>query len=217
VYTVLKPTLSEDYDQGNIKRVQNIIKLSIKYMVLLSVPFFFGILLFHQEITALLSTEEIAKEGSFIAIFTSITGLVYIFQRFTTLALALAKKTKILGGGTVFAAILNLVGNMILIPSLGIAGAATTTLISYSVVTVIYALFSKRYISLKIDLLEITKIIVSAVGMYISLYIIISYQPIYFLYLVPVGVLIYFGILISFKGISREEIGFLKKLASRNN
>jgi len=212
VYFVLKPTLSEFYDNGGIDRVKKLLNLSMKYTLLLSIPFFFGILLFHHELTALLTTGEIAREGSFIAIYTALGGIIYLNYRFTSLILILLKKTKVIGKVKIFAALINIIGNIILIPVLGILAAALTTIASYTFFTFITYWAARGYLFPKINLGTFFKIIGSSAIMYISLYALLFYFDPYFLYLVPIGIVIYFAVLTICKGISKKEIQFLKKL-----
>jgi len=212
VYFVLKPTLSNLYDNGRKKEVKKLLTHSMKYTLVFSIPFFFGILLFHQELTALLSTAEIAREGSFIAIFTALSGIIYLHYRFTSLILILLKKTKVIGKVKIFAALINIIGNIILIPILGILAAALTTIASYTFFTFITYWVARGPLFPKISLGTFFKILGSAALMYISLYVLIFYFDPYFLYLVPIGVVIYFAVLTICKGISKKEIRFLKKL-----
>lgn len=209
---VLQPALADIFDDGNVQEVKKILNLSIKYTFIVAIPFFFGILLFHEEITALLSTDEIARQGSYIAIYTALTGLVYILVRTFEVILNLVKKTKIIGGAKTISAIFNIAANIILIPYIGILGAAITTFLAYAIIAVIYILMTRKYIPLKLDLVGIFKICIASLGMYFSLILILYYWKIYFLYLVPIGILMYFGLLFSIKGFSKKEIDFLKSL-----
>jgi len=212
LYFVLKPTLSKYYDEGNEDRVKQIIKLSVKYILILTIPAIFGVLLFHYEITSLLSTDEIATEGSFIAIFTVFTGLIYALYVFNSLILILLKKVRVIASIKAIGAIMNISGNIILIPMIGIIGAAITTLVSYLFFTLSSFYITRKHIPITIDTISTVKIIFSSLVMYLSLYTLIFTWDIYFLYLIPLGILIYFTILISIRGITRKEMKFLKNL-----
>jgi len=210
IFFVLKPSLSVIYDEGKIEEVKKTSSLLLKYTLLLVIPFIFGIILFHYEITALLSTSEIARNGSIIAIFTAFTGLVYVFYRFTTLTLVLLKKTKFIGSIKTIGALVNILGNIILIPIIGIIGAAITTLVAYLLITASQFLLTRTHIPFAIDIENTLKIVGSSLVMFFLLFMIKTH--IHFLYLVPFGVLIYFGVLLGIRGISKREFNYMKRL-----
>jgi len=209
---VLVPSLSDFYDNGDTKKVRSVLGLAIKYSFIFSTPYLFGILLFHQEIVALFTTTEIATKGSFIAIYTALTGLSYILLRTFEIILNLVKKTKIIAITKTISASINIGGNIILIPFIGIVGAAITTLVSYSFIALTYIIITRKHLIPKIGLSSLLKIIISSISMYILISTSLGFIDIYFLYFVPLGILIYFGILFGIKGISRQEIQFIKGL-----
>jgi len=209
VYIVLKPTLSKYYDEGETKRVKSVLKLSLKYLIVFSVPYFFGALLFHQEITALISTPQIAREGSFIVIYTALLGIIYIFYKIYNIVLILEKKMKTVGAVKTTAAFLNFAGNLVLIPYIEILGAVMTTLIAYSFTTIIYFAVAKKYIDLDIQLTPYFKILLSSGLMFAVLLMLSSFTTVSFLLLIPLGVVIYFGVMFAIQGIKRDEYNFI--------
>ncbi len=211
VYIVLKPTLSKYYDEGETKRVKSVLKLSLKYLIVFSIPYLFGALLFHREITALISTPEIARKGSSIAIYTALLGIIYIFYKIYNIVLILEKKMKTVGTVKTTAAFLNFGGNLILIPYIGILGAIMTTLISYSFTTIIYFAVANKYIDLNIQLRPYFKILLSSVLMFSTLLALSHFTTVSFLLLIPLGAAIYFGAMFAIQGIKKEEYDFIMK------
>lgn len=216
IYFALKPTLAKHYDEGNMERVKLLLKLFMKYMNLFIVPFFFGVLLFHSEIVTLLTTPEIAKEASFIAIYTSFSGIIYVFFRIFQTVLVLEKKTKIIGVAKISAALMNIVGNLFLIPIIGILGAAITTIISFSFLAILYTIISNRYIQMDFDFLIHGKIVGTSFMMFISLFGIRRIIDVYFIYLVVLGIAIYFGMIFLIKVIRKEEYEFIISTISKS-
>ena len=98
----------------------------------------------------------------------------------------------------------------ILIPILGINGAAVATLISYSVNAILIAHFLKRYITVKIEKRPILNIIISAavMGLFVFIYKIFVPLDNVILTLIPVciGAVIYFFLLFKIDRGIRDEI-----------
>jgi len=209
IFLTLKPSLSFYYDNNKIKNVTQIINLSLKYLILLLVPFFFGILIFHEDVISLFTTPEIARNGSFIAIYIAFNGLIYVLYSLFQLIILLEKKTKIIGVTKTSGALINIVGNIFLIPWIGIKGAAITTLISFSFITLVYFFFSRKYIPLNIDIKPHLKIVFSSVIMYLSLLTLKNMLDIYFIFLILLGISIYFGIVLIIQVIEKKELKFV--------
>ncbi|MDO5157124.1 MAG: oligosaccharide flippase family protein [Eubacteriales bacterium] len=133
----------------------------------------------------------------------------YIYTHYVNIELHL-KKTKYVSGGTIFATVLNLVLNLILIPRYGFVAAAYTTLASYIALLIIH--FGITRIKLRIRLYDDpfmfgAMIVTSLVAVVVTM----TYDNIVARYgLLVVGFLTF---LLYFK----EYIGsFLKKSVSRN-
>ena len=80
---------------------------------------------------------------------TLVAGLLlYTVQVFLNAGLLIQKKTKLMALALAGSAILNIGLNMLLLPRMGIQGAAVATLISYGVCTLVLAIFSSRVLTL---------------------------------------------------------------------
>jgi O-antigen/teichoic acid export membrane protein len=80
---------------------------------------------------------------------TLVAGLLlYTVQVFLNAGLLIQKKTKLMAASLAGSAILNIGLNMLLLPKMGIQGAAVATLISYGVCTLVLAILSSRVLSL---------------------------------------------------------------------
>jgi len=211
---VLQPTLSDFYEKKDIKMVKRVLSLSLKYFLLISVPYLFGVILFYEPIIAIFSTETIAKEGGFIAIFTALTGVVYGSRKIYLMLLILKKKTKVIGFITILAGLINLGVNLYLIPKIGIMGAGISTLLSYSILSILVIYFGLKNFHLKLNYKYVPKILVSSIGMFLLLYMLQIAYPINFVLMILVGIIVYFSILFLIKGITKKEIKFMKDLIS---
>lgn len=213
---VLPPTLSEYYEQGEISDLEQVLSLSLKYFFIISIPFSFGILLLNEPILLFLTGDaQIASEGGIIAVYTAFTGLIYGVGMLLSQILVLKKKTKIIGLKWTIAAVVNIGANIILIPILGIIGAAITTIAAYSIATVVtiyFSLITEEDISLNFDLSSYSKIIISSILMGLFIYLIREQVWRNLFFMIISGIIVYFSIMFLIGGIKKEEIRFIKSM-----
>lgn len=209
---VLPATLSHLYDNGKLNDVKTILQYSLKYFLLFAIPFLFGTIAIAHNIITILATKEIADKGHFIVPFVALSSVFFGFYAITSQILILVKKTKIIGGLWIFAALINFVLNILIIPYWGILGAAITTIIAYCVAMIITVYFSFREFRYKIDWSFITKSIGASIIMAL---VIRRINPANFLSVVAtiiIGTVLYCIILIILQGFKRSEYLFFKKL-----
>lgn len=213
---VLPPTLSDYYEKGKISELEQIMELSLKYFFIVSIPFFFGMLLLYEPVLVLLTGDiVIATEGGIIAIYSAFTGIIYGIGMLLSQILVLKKRTKIIGMKWTIAAVVNLGANIILIPIFGIVGAAITTVLAYSIATALtlyFSLVDEEELKLDFDYLSYGKMIFSSFMMILLIYLIRLEVWENLFFLMVLGVAIYFSILFLIGGIKREEIKFLKSM-----
>ncbi len=207
---VLFPTISKLYEEGKIEELKSHLSYSIKYFLLLGIPFFFGTILLSNKILNILTTSEIASNGHFvsplIALGAILQGLSFILMQ----AVMLTKKTKIIGIAWIISASVNFSLNLLLIPLLGIMGAAIAAPISYVPVLLLFAYHSFTF---NIDRRFIIKSITASVFMSSTILGLRNIGIDNIVVIIISGIIIYFSILIALKGFSKEEILFLKNLA----
>lgn len=102
-----------------------------------------GLALFSGELMSMIMPVEYLPSAMPLAILCF--GIILqATQQVTAIGISIEKKTYIFARLAWVAAVVNLVGNWILIPNFGAAGAAWATLISYVVLTVNYLIFTQR-------------------------------------------------------------------------
>ncbi len=154
---LLPPMLSKFYDEKNVTLVMDIMQKSIKYYLLLAIPACIGVSVISKPLLDLLSTSEIAINSYFITPFSALSTLLFGYYIIIIQILFLEKKTKIIGYIWIFAAIINLVLNIFLIPQLGITGAALSTLVAFCSLTILVVYFTNRISDLSLKNLDILK------------------------------------------------------------
>ena len=76
--------------------------------------------------------------------------LIYTTHVFLNAGLVIQKRTRVFGGVLLCAAILNLVLNCVLLPRIGLQGAALATLLSYALCTVLLSIYSFKVLPLNV-------------------------------------------------------------------
>lgn len=211
---VLLPTLSEFYEKKRIHTINNLLNLSTKYFLLISIPSMVGMLILGKSILLLFTTTEIAEAGYSILILTAFVGILYGLYEIYKVTIFLEKKTKLLTIYWVIGGVINLVGNLIFVPKFGILAAGITTLISYLLVTIMVLYFSFKNMPFRLDYLSIGKIVFSSILMGGSLYLVGPYLHNNLFLLIILGILIYFASIYILKGLDKKEIKFIKSLIS---
>ena len=209
--------LSKYYDEKRIIEVKKILNNTLRYFLLISIPAVFGLSLLSKSILSILSTQEIASKGYLITPFTAISalfmGIIFIFNQ----VLLLEKKTKIVGNIVSLCAVLNFGLNFILIPYIGIVGAAITTLLSYTVNVLLIIYYSSKYLRLEDNIPFIKKSIIASIPMCL---IIISFNPSGLLgisIIVGICAITYFLIIVLIGGFDTNDIDSFIKITNFNN
>ncbi len=209
---VLLPALSDYYEKNNITLVKRILNLSLKFFLLLAIPAAVGIIIIGKPILRLLTTPEIAQEGYIILVLTAFIGIMIGVYTIFKNIIFLKKRTKLISYYWGLCAVVNVIGNLILISKIGIVGAAISTFISYLIIAVLVINFCYREFAIKIDYRPIVKIVFASTLMGIALYLIGLNMWDNPFFLIIVGITVYFSSLYYIRGFDKKEIDFLKSL-----
>jgi O-antigen/teichoic acid export membrane protein len=212
---ILFPTLSKYYDEDRFDQLKNTLSHSIKYYLAIAIPTLFGLSILAFPILNILTTNEIASNGYQV---TPIVCLGCLFWGiFSLLAgvLMVTKHTKAIGSIWIVSALVNVGLNMILIPIIGIIGAAFTTLVAFMIASISVYFIAKKRIPIEIDTTFIAKSIIASMIMSTLL----LFWNTIDLFEVVIQILlcacIYFGCILLMKGFSRKEISFFLGLIPR--
>jgi O-antigen/teichoic acid export membrane protein len=149
--TLLPAVLSKHYDENNIAEVRTIMTYSLKYYIGIALPCVFVLSVLSKPILLVLTTQQIATNGylvtPFVAAGTALIGACSV----TITILALKKKTAIIGTIWILSAVLNFGLNLVLIPYLGVIGAALTTFLAFLLAFVLITIYSFRYFKFDVN------------------------------------------------------------------
>ena len=209
IYSTLTPKISNWSANNQWEKIAPPVSRGITFALILAVPVFTGGLLLADKLLYYFYGADFAAG----AVACTILLLVQVISVFITLlgvALTASDHARQSFYATASAALINILLNCILIPILGINGAALATLISYSVNAVLIAYFLKRYITVKIEKRPILNIIISAAVMGLFVFVYKLFIPLdnVILTLIPVciGAVIYFLLLFKIDHGIRDEI-----------
>jgi O-antigen/teichoic acid export membrane protein len=209
---ILFPELSRLFDEGKIDEVKVYLSYSMKYFLLIAIPAVFGLSALAKPMLKIFTTQEFVS-GSIVIPFIALSGLLSgVFQIVINIT-HLVKKTKFNIYIHTFAALSNIVFNVLLIPSIGFVGAAIATLISYTLMVIICILVSFKYIEFNLNFGFILKSIMASSIMFGVIFYLNPSNIIGFFGSVLLGAFVYFVIMILIKGISGYELNLVKSFS----
>jgi len=209
--TVLLPALTHSYEDNKIHEVKTTLKYSLKFFLMFAIPSFFGLSILSKSILTTLTTSEFVG-GSMIVSIIALATVLFNCSSINTNVLNLFKETKKVGLIYGASASINIIMNIILVPIIGIVGAAIATLITFMVHLFVVSKISFKRVSYDIDFKFIMKSTVSSVIMAFVVWKLNPYGAINILISIGFAAGVYFGVLILLRGFTREEYEFLRGL-----
>ena len=211
IVLVLLPAITDLYENNKIQELKNHLKYSFKFFMMLAIPSLFGLSILSQSLLKTLTTPEFISGYAIIPI----VGLGVILFNSSNLfsdVLMLFKRTKVLSIVFGFSASINLVMNTILVPIIGISGAAIATLITFAVHSLILGFIGFKILSFDLNLKFIAKSVFSSVIMGLVIWEMNPFGVVNILITIGIAAVIYFGILLLLKGFTKEEYAFVKEI-----
>ena len=158
---VLFPAVSKLWEQKELSKVKSYFEYSTKIFLTLAIPAAVGLYMLSQPLLAILTTTEFMVGGSLVFLIALGTILLGLWQ-INLYILLLVRKTKWVPPIVGIAALINTGINIILIPKIGIMGAAISTIISYFVLSAIVFILARKIIKYKLDFIFLFKVVLSA-------------------------------------------------------
>jgi len=212
-FSFLLPTILPQYHiENNIEKINTFLKYSIKYFLLIAIPASIALSLLSKPILLIITTEEIALNGYYVTPFIALSALLYGIYGIISNIILLEKKTKVLGIIWIIAALFNITLTIILVPFIGILGAALTTLISYVIAFSVTLYYSYKFFKFEFDIRFIIKSISSAIIMALIILLLEPKTIISIIISISIAFAVYLVLLLLLKGITKAEIIFFMKL-----
>jgi O-antigen/teichoic acid export membrane protein len=204
---VLYPTISKTYDGGNRDETSNYLKYSLKYLMMIVVPAAFGLSILAKPLLRIFTTPEFVV-GSSVVPFVAFGAVLFSFYQICVYILQLVGKNQIIVVLLGTSATLNVILNLVLIPHIGIVGAAIATLIAYGVLGLLTLLVTRRYLKFDLCILFILKSLLSSAIMTLCIWLINPGTLTMLIISIFTGVIIYFVMLVLLRALSRAELAF---------
>jgi len=202
---VLLPLVSRMWEAGQKDLAGRYMAQSLKYYVLLAAPASAGLIIIGSSLLRFLGTGAFSVSQGLIA--ALVVGIFFVgLYQIYVYVLFLRERTKLLPMIFLLVATLNLGLNILIVPIIGILGAALTTCLSYFVQFVAVYWYAKRLFRIPVQVTTIVKSMVSAGVMYVALILIPSRTVLEAMIKIPVGAGIYLVLMLFLKGIDKEEL-----------
>lgn len=164
LHYVLYPRVSNWHASGEIKKAESALSRAFTYSFLLAIPVVAGGLILGDQLLYYLygSGFESGTGALFILLFVQVANIFMFLQTMCLNAFDKPKKSFI---ATAIAAILNIVLNIVLIPLLGITGAAIATLVSISLNAIISYAYLSRSMQVRLERKPVLHIVLATLTM----------------------------------------------------
>jgi O-antigen/teichoic acid export membrane protein len=212
---LLFPTISKSYDEQNLVETRKYLKYSLKYFLMIAIPSAFGLSILAKPILQVLTTSEFVT-GNTIVPFIAFSGVLSGVYEISVFIIHLVKKTKLVFMLLAISALLNIVLNVLLIPRMGLTGAATATLVAYGIVCILILIVTRRYLKFELSVPFILKSVFSSLIMAICIWRINPESIAWILASIFIGVVVYFAVLLLIRGLSKEERAFFVNFSKDN-
>ena len=210
--TLLPPVLSKHYDDDNIADVRTILTYSLKYYFGIVLPCVFALSVLSKPLLLVLTTQQIAANGYLVTPLVAAGTALIGADTVVVMILALKKKTAVIGTIWILSAVLNFGLNLVLIPYLGLIGAALTTFLAFLLAFVLTTYYSLREFKFDVNGGFIVKSVCSS--SIIALFLLL-WNPSGLLSIVlsiALAAVIYLTILLALRGFTIQEIKLIYRI-----
>lgn len=216
---VVFPLISRFWENKNIEDVKRYLEYSTKIFLTLAIPSVVGLLIVSEPLLVLLSSSDFVSGGGFLTFLIALGMLFFGLYQINLYVICLVEKTHAIPVIAFLGALINIILNLVLIPQIGIMGAAVSTTIAYFLLALIILVWAKNEIDYTVNLVFLSKIIIASILMGLALKILPINTIIDLFIVIVVGLLIYCICVILIRAFSEEEkkfiLIFLKSLKSK--
>jgi O-antigen/teichoic acid export membrane protein len=204
---VIYPNIFKSYDEGKIEETKRYFKYTIKYLMMITIPAAFGISILAKSLLRILTTSAFVS-GSIIVPVVAAAAVVYCFYQISIYVIHAVNKTRLTVRLLLMSVLINVVLNLILIPIMGIMGAAVATLIAYAALGIVSIVITQKYIKFDLSLPFIGKSIFASIVMSALIWLFNPKSLVFLIISIIGGALIYFIVLFLIRGFNKNEITF---------
>lgn len=206
----LYPAFAALMSTKNIPAVRDLLERYMRFMIALALPIAVGGMLLSRQIIVLLAGEQFAPAAPVLAVLVWAPAVLFMYVVANSIVVSQLTRVAMWVTGVNMA--LNILGNIILLPRIGIVGAAIMTLVSEFFQGVFYFYYVHRKITRFRFFRHLWQPILASFGMGLAVW----YLKIWPLPVVIVsGALIYGIILLVLGFVKRDDIAFVRSLIGK--
>ena len=138
------------YEKEGKMKTEEFLQRSLNYLLMAIIPLCVGYYVIAKDLMVLLASQKYAVAASFSPIIVVATLLLGI-NNILNAGLYLQKKTKTMLAIIISSVVINIVVNLLVVPSYGVMGAAYTMLLSTVTITILTVYLSFKYITISVN------------------------------------------------------------------
>lgn len=200
------PMYVHTWEERGEQATRQLVEQSLHFYILLGAAVVAGMAAVGEDMLGFLASEKY-REGAVIIPYVAAGMVIDGALAIVAAGLYIHKKTKVLMILVVAAALLNVLLNVLLVPALGIVGAAVATLISYIVLVTGGFIYSRRLLRISIPWPALVKFTLLAIIMYVAVLQVTLANPVAALFgKIIVGISIYSLLVLVFDARARDGL-----------
>ncbi len=211
---VIFPIVTSLWEKGDISGVKIYLEYSTKIFLFLGIPGSAGVYVLSKPLLVILSTSAFSVGGGMLTFLVALSTIFLGIYQINLYIIYLIERVKFMPIIVGLSALINILINIVLIPKIGIIGAAISTLVSYALLALIVLIWAKSSIGYKFDLIFISKVIVSSFLMLLIIQFIPVTNIITLVIAILVGTIVYVVFTLILKTFSSEDKKYLSNLVS---
>lgn len=145
------PRMSLLFAQKKIKEMNRLYNQILQIVLLIALPSSLGLIMLSKSIVSVLFGETFLPTSNIINILAVIIIIISISYLSGSVILTATNNEKYLLKATFSGAVGNIILNIVLIPQIGINGAAIASVISEFIVFIVHIYYAKKYVKIRVD------------------------------------------------------------------
>lgn len=211
IAVIVLPMITNLYKYNKIQEIKMHLSYLLKGYLMVAIPSAFGLAVLSEPLLKILTTSEFLTGAIIVPIVAFATIILYCSSLNANILL-LFKKTKTAGLISIITAVTNIILNIILVPQIGITGAAIATLLAFSFHLFLTSTISFKLLVYDVNLKFIIKSIISSVIMSLVIWKLDPIGTADILISIGVGFGVYFGVMILLRCFRKDEYMLFKNI-----
>jgi O-antigen/teichoic acid export membrane protein len=161
----IAPVYLDMWEKRGADETKKFLEVLLQYYLMVAIPLIFTISYFSEDIIRILASAKYVEVASIVPLIIA-PVILYGANGIFSAGLIIHKKTKTMMYAALSSALLNVALNLLLIPTMGLKGAALATMFSYSVLILTLAHYSFKLLPLSINSFVIAGYVAAAFVMF---------------------------------------------------